>query len=422
MDLDGKPVLVFNLGSSSLKFSMYLMGCGQGEEKLLVSGAAERIGLEGGRLWVRMGGAEGKDGREGEGRLEEDRQTRFAGHEEAVREIFGALDRLGNEKEKKYRVPKRPLAVGHRVVHGGPEHAEPALVDSSLITGLKGTIPFAPLHLPNEIRCIEAVARHYPELPQVACFDTAFHRGMPEVARRFPLPASFHEAGVVRYGFHGLSYEYIVSALGPEAKGRVIIAHLGNGASMAAVRDGRPVDTTMGFTPAGGFMMGTRSGDLDPGVLLYLMAREGFGFSTGMLDDLVNRRAGLLGVSGVSSDMKTLLEKKGQLPAAALAVDMFCYQIRKNIGAFAAALGGVDTLVFTGGIGERAAPVRWQACLGLEHLGIRLDEAGNGQHAPVISARDSGCTVRVMQTGEDLVIARHTAKKIGLSASGFLKS
>ncbi len=417
MDLDGKPVLVFNLGSSSLKFSMFLMGCGSGDrEKLLVSGAAERIGLEGGRLWVRVRGAPKKEkdreerGPGDDGQLEEDKEAHFPGHEEAVRAIFDALDRLGGEK--KYGVPKKPLAVGHRVVHGGPEHAAPALVDPRLISELKEKVPFAPLHLPNEIRCMEAVARHYPELPQAACFDTAFHAGMPEVARRFPLPASFHEAGILRYGFHGSSYEYVVCALGPEAKGRVIIAHLGNGASMAAVRDGRSVDTTMGFTPAGGFMMGTRSGDLDPGVLLYLMSRKGFGFSVGMLDDLVNHRAGLFGVSGVSPDMKTLLEKRGQIQAAALAVDMFCYQIRKSIGAFAAALGGVDTLVFTGGIGEKAAPVRWQACLGLEHIGISLDAARNDRNEAVISAPDSKCRVRVMETNEDLVIARHTMRLI----------
>ncbi len=409
MDLDGKSVLVFNLGSSSLKFSVYQMGARKEEEKLLVSGEAERIGIEGGRLWVRVG--------KNSGELEVDKEICFADHEDAVRSIFDAMDRLGKDKDKnKNKKIEKPVAVGHRIVHGGQEHAAPAMVDFELINELKGKIPFAPLHLPYEIRCMEAVALHYPHLPQVACFDTAFHRDMPEAARRLPLPASFWEAGILRYGFHGLSYEYIISALGEQAEGRVIIAHLGNGASMAAVRNGRPVDTTMGFTPTGGFMMGTRSGDLDPGVLLYLMAQKGF--DAGMLDDLVNHRAGLLGVSGVSPDMKTLLEKREQLPAAKLAVDMFCYQLRKNIGALAAALEGVDTLVFTGGIGEKAAPVRWQACLGLGHLGIRLDAARNDRNEAVISAPDSRCMVRVIQANEDLVIARHTAGLAGSAGYG----
>ncbi len=393
MDLDGQSVLVFNLGSSSLKFSMYLMG--HGKEELLVSGEAERIGIEGGRLRVR-----GENSA-----VLEDVKASFAGHEAAVRSIFEAIDRLGKNKNKEIQ---KPSAVGHRIVHGGAEHTAPAVVDFHLINELKGKVPFAPLHLPYEIRCMEAVALHYPGLPQVACFDTAFHRDMPEAARHLPLPASLWKAGILRYGFHGLSYEYVISVLGAEAEGRVVIAHLGNGASMAAVRNRRPVDTTMGFTPAGGFMMGTRSGDLDPGVLLYLMTQKGF--DAGMLDDLVNHQAGLLGVSGISSDMKTLLENRGENPRAALAVDMFCYQLRKNIGALAAALEGLDTLVFTGGIGEKAAPVRRQACLGLGHLGILLDEQKNDLGETIISMPDSRCRVRVIRANEDLVIARHTAR------------
>ncbi|MDA8090221.1 MAG: acetate/propionate family kinase [Nitrospiraceae bacterium] len=391
-DKNRNQVLVFNLGSSSLKFSVYLIG--GGEEKLLASGAAERIGLEGGRLWMQSG----------PGRLEEKKNFAAKKHEDAVRAIFDLIERLEIPKNQKNQ---KPSAVGHRVVHGGPGHAAPAVVDQKLLGELKGLVPFAPLHLPYEIRCIEAVARHYPHLPQVACFDTAFHRGMPEAARRFPLPASFWDEGILRYGFHGLSYEYAVSVLGEEARGRVVIAHLGNGASMAAIKNGRPIDTTMGFTPAGGFMMGTRSGDLDPGVLLYLINQKGF--SAARIDELVNHKAGLLGVSEISPDMKTLLEKRKELPSAALAIDMFCYQLKKNIGALAAALGGLDTLVFTGGIGEKAAPVRWQACQGLEHLGIRIDERKNERHEAVISMPDSRCAVRVVQANEDLMIARHTA-------------
>ncbi len=276
---------------------------------------------------------------------------------------------------------------------------------------LRKLAPLAPLHLPSELSVIEAVSAHFPALPQVVCFDTAFHHRMPEEARRLPLPRALWDAGIRRYGFHGLSYEYIVWRLGPAARGRTIIAHLGNGASMAAVRNGLPVDTTMGLTPAGGFMMGTRSGDLDPGVLLYLLREKDY--DSERLDRLVNDESGLLGVSGLSSDMKTLLERRGREPAAAQAVAMFCCQLRKHIGALAAALGGLDTLVFTGGIGERAAPVRWEACQGLDHLGLRLDAESNAAHADTISRPDSRCVVRVIPTQEDLMIARHVRKALG---------
>nr|MDA8387505.1 acetate/propionate family kinase [Nitrospiraceae bacterium] len=259
-----KPVLSFNLGSSSLKFSLFLMG---GKEALLARGEVERIGLESGRFWIR----------DAENRLLEDAGGDFSEHGTAVRAVFSALERLN--------LPK-PAAVGHRVVHGGPAHASPAMIDRRLINELKRLIRFAPLHLPYEIRCMETVARHFPEIAQAACFDTAFHRRMPEAAQRFPLPGALWDKGLRRYGFHGLSYEYAMSALGKRARGRVVIAHLGNGASMAAVKNGRPMDTTMGFTPTGGFMMGTRSGDLDPGLLIYLMTEKGY--DAGMIDRLVN--------------------------------------------------------------------------------------------------------------------------------------
>jgi acetate kinase len=279
-------------------------------------------------------------------------------------------------------------------------------VDALLLESLLALMPLAPLQIPSELSVIEAVAERFPTLPQVVCFDTAFHRRMPELAQRLPLPRALWDLGVRRYGFHGLSYEYIVERLGPAARGRTIIAHLGNGASMAAVRDGLPVDTTMGLTPTGGFMMGTRSGDLDPGIILYLMREQGY--DVGRLDRLVNSESGLLGVSGLSPDMKTLLERRGREPAAAQAVAMFCYQLGKHVGALAAALGGLDTLVFTGGIGERAAPVRWETCQGLEHLGIRLDPGRNAVHADTVSGSDSRCVVRIIPTDEDLMIARHT--------------
>jgi acetate kinase len=267
-------------------------------------------------------------------------------------------------------------------------------------------VPLAPLHLPGELELIEAAQVHCPDLPQVACFDTAFHRAMPELAQRVPLPYAFWNEGVRRYGFHGLSYEYVLGVLGSGSRERAVIAHLGNGASLVALRDGRPMDTTMGLTPIGGVVMGTRSGDLDPGVLLYLMKQSGYDASR--LEQLVAEESGLRGISGTTSDMKTLLEHRAHDARAAAAVAMFCYSVRKHLGSLAAVLGGVDAVVFTGGIGERAAEVRWEICEGLEHLGIRLDPQRNADHADTISTPSSACTVRVIATNEDLQIARHT--------------
>jgi acetate kinase len=283
----------------------------------------------------------------------------------------------------------------------------PERVTPALIADLRALIPLAPLHLPTGLAGVEAVAARFPTLPQAVCFDTAFHRDLPEIARRLPLPRALVDAaGIQRFGFHGLSYEYVLERLGAAGRGRVVLAHLGSGASMAAVREGRAVDTTMGLTPAGGFMMGTRTGDLDPGVLLYLMREKGY--DAARLDRLVNKESGLLGVSGTSADMKTLLERRERDAAAALAVAMFCYQVRKEVGAFAAAMGGLDALVFTGGIGERAAPVRAEICAGLGHLGVRLDPARNAVHDDPLSAPGGGCAVRVVPTREDLMIARHS--------------
>ncbi len=280
-----------------------------------------------------------------------------------------------------------------------------SVLTKSFKAALKELVPFAPLHLPSQIAMIEAVAAHYPDLPQVACFDTTFHSTMPEVAKRFALPPELWEQGIKRYGFHGLSYEFVVGKLGEEIGQRAIIAHLGNGSSMVALKDGAPMDTSMGLTPAGGFMMGTRSGDLDPGVLLYLMNA---GYSADRLEQVLNHQSGLMGVSGQTSEMKVLLEKRQTDHAAAMAVEMFCYQVRKFIGAFAAVLGGLDTLIFTGGIGERAAPIRAEICAGLEYLGITLDSQANSRNAELISAQASRCRVRVIETDEELMIARHT--------------
>lgn len=379
-DLD---ILCLNVGSSSLKFALFRMG---GGEALVARGAAEDIGVAEGRFWLH--GQAGRTPAEA---------GRLASYRDAVERIFTAL--------QAHRVAT-PAAIGHRIVHGGMRWAQPQRVDESVIADLRQLIPLAPLHLPSELEVIQAATDHFPDVPQVVCFDTAFHRALPEVAQRLPLPRSLWDEGIRRYGFHGLSYEYVLGALGPSARGRTVIAHLGNGASLAAVKDGRPLDTTMGLTPIGGVMMGTRSGDLDPGVLLYLIREKGY--DAERLDRVVQREAGLLGVSQISSDMKTLLQRRDQDARASEAIAMFCYSIRKSIGALAAVLGGLDTLVFTGGIGERAAAVRWEICEGLGHLGVVLDERSNAANGDTISAAGSRCTVRVVVTDEDLMIARHT--------------
>lgn len=380
-----RHILCLNSGSSSLKFALYRVA--KDDEALLARGAVERIGLDDGRLWFKLARRN----------LQSAENGVFPNHAAAVEATFARLDGL--------HLPL-PDAIGHRVVHGGAEYSAPAPVDAKLLQTLKQLVSFAPLHLPSEIVCIEAVAAKYPSLPQVACFDTAFHRRMPEITQRFPLPRALWNEGVRRYGFHGLSYEYIMDAVGARPPSRLLIAHLGNGASMAAVQDGIPLDTTMGFTPAGGFMMGTRTGDLDPGILVHLMRERGM--DAAQIETLLNNESGLMGVSGISPDMKTLLDERALKPDAAQAVEMFCYHARKTIGALAAALGGLDMFVFTGGIGERAAPVRSMICQGLTHLGIEIDEEKNLTHADTISSAESACVVRVIPTNEDLVIARHT--------------
>jgi len=304
------------------------------------------------------------------------------------------------------RCPK-PDAVGHRLVHGGPHHQRPERIDAALLASLRLAVPFAPLHLPAEIRAIEAVAEKYPRIPQVACFDTGFHRGLPDVAKRLPLPWALYDQGIRRYGFHGLSFEYVVETLRTDLKERTILAHLGSGASMVALKNGKPIDTTMGLTPAGGFMMGTRTGDLDPGVIFHLME---LGYSPRDLDRMLNHESGLIGVSGSTSDMRALLDRRASDERAALAVEMFCYQARKTIGGLTAALGGLDSLVFTGGIGEHAAPVRSQICAGLQYLGIELDEARNEARDGIISSSGSRCSVRVLATNEERTIARHARR------------
>ncbi|MEP6546980.1 MAG: acetate/propionate family kinase [Gammaproteobacteria bacterium] len=305
--------------------------------------------------------------------------------------------------------------VGHRVVHG-MLHSEPELVTPQLLEQLKTLIPFDPEHLPREIEFIEALQQRYGQLPQVACFDTAFHRSMPLVAMQLPIPRRYAAKGVRRYGFHGISYTYLMQELlrlgDPAAvRGRIILAHLGNGASLAAVRDGLCIDTSMGFTPASGLVMGTRSGDLDPGLMSYLALTEGM--TAAQFQTMVNHESGLLGISDVSADVRNLLAREASDLRAAQALALFCYQVKKWIGSFAAALGGVDTLVFAGGIGEHAAALRERICEGLDFLGIKLDLEANGRHARLISAGAASVAVRVIRTDEEAVIAGLSIRLLG---------
>jgi acetate kinase len=379
-----QTILCLNAGSSSLKFAVYRMqGAAEGR---VLWGAAEEIGKSPGRFWLRGAGNSSFV----------ERESKLSDHGEALEAMLAGFAGQGT---------KDFAAAGHRIVHGGPFFQRPRRVDPEVRKKLQELVPFAPLHLPSQIAMIDEVAKRRPELAQVACFDTAFHQRMPETARRFALPRKLWDEGVLRYGFHGLSYEFVVGKLGADLGRRAIIAHLGNGASMVALKDGVPVDTSMGLTPTGGFMMGTRSGDLDPGVLLYLLRK---GWTAEQLEGLLDRQSGLVGVSAITSDMKLLLRKRDADVKASQAVEMFCYQVRKFIGAYAAVLNGLDALVFTAGIGERAAEVRAEICRGLEFLGVALDTAANARNAEVISRPGSPCVVRVVPTDEDLMIARHT--------------
>jgi len=310
-------------------------------------------------------------------------------------------------------------AAGHRLVHGGSRYRVPQRITPEFLTEIEQLIPLDPDHMPAAIRGIKFIAKKFPELPQVACFDTAFHSSLPKVARMYALPGNLYDQGILRYGFHGLSYEYVMGELreleGKIARGRVIIAHLGNGSSMVAVKDGRSIDTSMGFTPLEGLVMGTRSGDVDPGLLLYLLEQKKM--SAKEASTMLNKDSGLLGVSGTSGDMRNLLEKMQQDSRAGEAVELFCYRAKKYIGAYAAVLGGLDVLVFAGGIGERAPVVRKGICDGLDFLGIRLDAASNEANAALISSAASGVKVRVIITNEDLMIVRHVLSTLGWTKS-----
>ena len=396
VDANVAGILTINGGSSSIKFALF-----QADHALrrILEGRIERIGLPDAALVVK--GLNAAD--------TISRQVAAPDHTAAVKVLMDWIEeRIGID---------RLTAVGHRVVHGGPKYSEPQRITTELVAELSQLSPFDPEHLPEEIQLTEAFHRRFPDLVQVACFDTAFHRGMPRVARLLPIPRRFDAKGVERYGFHGLSYAFLMEELerlaGPEAAhGRIILAHLGNGASLAAVNKHKPVDTSMGFTPAAGVPMSTRSGNLDPGLVWYLARTEGI--DARRFNEMVNFKSGLLGVSGISSDMRELLEREGVEVRAAEAVALFCYQVKKCIGAFAAALGGLDTLVFAGGIGENAAKVRARVCDGLGFLGVELEEKQNAVNAGVISTDGSRVTVRVMRTDEEWMIAKTVCRILGL--------
>jgi acetate kinase len=393
---DRTRILTINAGSSSLKAALYDV---DRAERLMLAVQIERIGQSGSRIGIV----------DGDGVTLIDQTIDLDDHVAAVRALLEWL--------RHQRPEVAPNAVGHRIVHGGRAHRAPHVVTAGVLTDLQELVLLDPDHLPQALAVIRVTSEAYPAIPQVACFDTAFHRSMPRLAQIYPLPPGLAEAGVIRYGFHGLSCEFIVQALGAidarEAHGRIIIAHLGNGASLTAVRDGVSMDTTMGFTPTGGIMMGTRSGDLDPGVLVHLLDAQGM--RPAALNRLVNHEAGLLGVSGLSSDMRDLLGKEANDPRAADAIALFCYLARRSVGALAAVLGGLDTLIFTAGIGEHAAPVRKRICHGLEFLGLDLDAERNDRHRPIISRDGSRVVVRVMKTDEDLMIARHVRHLLSTS-------
>jgi acetate kinase len=397
-----RRVLTINGGSSSIKFALF--EAGQSLQRIL-KGSLERIGLPQSKLQV-------------QGRAPSDsfsRPVAAPDHAAAVAELMNWVASRSDDAP--------PSAVAHRVVHGGPKYSAPQRISEQMLAELRRLSPFDPEHLPEEVLLAEAFHGRFPDLPQVACFDTEFHHDLPRVAQILPIPRRYQAQGVRRYGFHGLSYAYLMEQLvqldaraqdaqdaqGTKgAQGRIILAHLGNGASLAAVHAGRSMDTSMGFTPAAGVPMSTRSGDLDPGLAWYLARTEALdarGFNK-----LVNSESGLLGVSETSSDMQDLLAREAQDVRAREAVELFCYQVKKCIGAFAAALGGLDTLVFSGGIGEHAFPVRARICEGLQFLGLKLDTQRNVAHEPVISAVGSRVCVRVIPTDEEHMMAKFACR------------
>ena len=389
-------ILTINGGSSSIKVAIFEAG---DSLRRILGGGIERIGRPKALFTVR-------------GLNETESFSREMDAPDHTRAVEVLMDWIDGRSDR-----GALTAVGHRVVHGGPKYSKPQRITADMVEELHRLSPFDPEHLPEEILLTEAFHRRFPDLPQVACFDTAFHHELPRVAQMLPIPHRYEAQGVRRYGFHGLSYAFLLGELarlaGAEAAhGRVILAHLGNGASLAAVHHGKAVDTSMGFTPTAGVPMSTRSGDLDPGLAWYLARADGI--DAKQFNEMVNGQSGLLGVSETSSDMSDLLEREAGDARAAEAVALFCYQVKKWIGAFAAALGGVDTLIFAGGIGENAPIVRARICEGLGFLGIELEEKRNTANEGVISAASGRVTVRVIRTDEEWMIANTVCRTLGL--------
>ena len=389
-------ILTINGGSSSIKFALFEAG---DTLKRLVEGSIERIGFPDAGLRV-------------EGLNPADSISRSVTAPDHTAAVEVLMDWIEERSDRDVLA-----AVGHRVVHGGPKYSEPQVITAEMTAELHRLSPFDPEHLPEEILLTEAFQRRFPETNQVACFDTAFHHDLPRVAQLLAIPRRYEAQGIRRYGFHGLSYQFLMEELArrrdPAATtGRVILAHLGNGASLAAVRDGSSIDTSMGFTPTAGVAMSTRSGDLDPGLVWYLARSEKM--SALQFSEMVNFQSGLLGISGTSSDMRDLLECEANDVRAAEAVALFCYQIRKQIGAYAAALGGLDTQVFSGGIGENAAVIRARICEGLAFLGIELGVEQNEANAGVISRAHSRVAVHVIHTDEEQMIARMVCRVLDI--------
>ncbi|KAA3630235.1 MAG: acetate/propionate family kinase [Proteobacteria bacterium] len=385
-------ILTINGGSSSIKFALFEAG---DTLRRILEGGIERIGLPQAHFRVQ----------ESSPANNLSRPITAPDHAEAASVLMDWIEERSGRDAL--------TVVGHRVVHGGPMYCEPQRITTQMIEQLRHLSPFAPEHLPQEILLTEAIRHRFPDLPQVACFDTAFHHDLPRVARLLPLPRRYEEQGVRRYGFHGLSYAFLMEELGrlagaEAAHGRVILAHLGNGASLAAVQGGKSIDTSMGFTPAAGVPMSTRSGDLDPGLPGYLARAENM--KAEQFNEMINSRSGLLGMSETSSDMRDLLDRETRDVRAAEAVALFCYQIKKRIGAYAAALGGLDALVFAGGIGEHAPTVRARICDGLGFLGIELDERCNTANEAVISKEKTPVAVRVIHTDEEVMIAKSVCR------------
>ena len=390
--IQAAPILALNSGSSSLKFALYSAPSNANDEvRLIYRGAVEGIGFRESRFWIRPADSAPSDS------LEEQKST-IATHAEAIRAVAAKIAGLSSGA---------PVAIGHRIVHGGPHLLEHCRITPQVLAQLEAAAPFAPLHVPVSLALIRAAQQHFPSAPQFACFDTAFHRTLPEAAARLPLPEKFWASGIRRYGFHGLSCESALHALGHDARPRLIVAHLGNGASITAVANGASVDTTMGLTPTGGILMSTRTGDLDPGVIVHLLANSRL--DAPQLEVLLDKQSGLLGVSGISGDMRELHHAIDK-PGARLAVRMFCLSAKKAIAGFIAVLGGLDQLVFTGGIGEHDAVVREGICEGLQSFGLAIDRHANSRHDPLISESAARTQIRIIPANEEAQIARHSLR------------